>query len=127
MELTGGGQVARQELELLTAVMQMDRTSKPGAAADNFKLNLFGDDEDGGGGDTIGTAVADPRFATAPVTAAGVREARFGHLGINSAYKQASGLAGVMKDLELEEAGGKGAKGAGQGEPDLLDLLDAAG
>jgi hypothetical protein len=57
------------------------------------------------------------------VTAAGVREARFGHLGTNAAYKQASGLVGVMKDLELEE----GAKGAAKGEPDLLDLLDAAG
>jgi hypothetical protein len=112
-----GSQSARQELDLLTALI--NTSSKGSKATDNFKLNLFGSDAEDGSDSTgaaAGPAAKDPRFDTAPV---GVKELCFG--GRNEAYKKAAGLGNIIGDLSLDEVHGL------DGEPDLLDLMDSAG
>jgi hypothetical protein len=79
---------------------------KPGKAAaqagDNFKLNLFGEEEGVGLGRDGKAAVL-----------------QFGSHGKNESYKQQAGLAGVMKSMNLNQA-------PAGGSDDLLDLMDGA-
>lgn len=114
-----GSQSARQELDLLTSLI--NTSSKASKPADNFKLNLFGDDADDGEG--AGAAAAhpvakDPRFETAQV--GGVKELCFGGGGRNEAYKKAAGLGDIMGELNIDETGCR------SGQLDLLDLMDSA-
>ncbi|GAX78582.1 hypothetical protein CEUSTIGMA_g6021.t1 [Chlamydomonas eustigma] len=100
--LEKGGKHARSELDLLAALL-----IKPGKATaqagDNFKLNLFGDDEGIGQGNDGKPAVL-----------------QFGSHGKNESYKQQAGLVGVMKSMNLNQ-------GPETGGPDsLLDLMDGA-
>ena len=75
--------------------------------SDNFKLNLFGDDEglgssNGRSGSSGGGAVL-----------------MFGARGKNDEYRKQAGLASMMKGLDVSEKSGGAAD-------DLLDLMDGA-
>ena len=93
-----GGRHARNELELLSALLKL----KP-PPSDNFKLNLFGEDDYGGAAGAGGSKV---------------QTLTFGVGGKNEAYRTgAAGLGKVIKTLQLGEAGKADTD-------DLLDLLD---
>lgn len=98
--LEKAGPSARKELDLLAHIINLKRN----VAGDNFKLNLFGDDDFVHGG---------------PIGSSKVPALSFGSAGKNEAYKSgASGLADVIKGLNVDDKG--------SGNADLLDLLDSA-
>lgn len=99
-----GSKGARQELDLLSALLTVKQ------APTNFKLNLFGDEFELGGGSSSGPS--------STATGSQVQKLSFGTEGKNEAYRTGSGLADVMKGLNV---GGK----EEEEEEDLLALMDA--
>ncbi|MEW5298112.1 MAG: hypothetical protein WDW38_001152 [Sanguina aurantia] len=99
-----GSKGARQELDLLSALLTVKQ------APTNFKLNLFGDEFELGGGSSSGPS--------STATGSHVQKLSFGAEGRNEAYRTGSGLADVMKGLVVVE-------GEEEEEEDLLALMDA--
>ena len=98
-----GGKGARKELDLLASLLIIPGKSQ---ATDNFKLNLFGDDDSGLGGGRSGSS--------------GGGILMFGTHGKNEAYKKQAGLSSMMKSLNVRDQ-----KSQSTGD-DLLDLMDGA-
>ena len=74
--------------------------------SDNFKLNLFGDDELGLGSGRSGSS-------------GGGAVLMFGARGKNDSYRKQAGLASMMKGLDMSP-------NPGGAEDDLLELMDGA-
>lgn len=96
---------ARSELNLLSAIM----TPPKPAAEDNFKLNLFGDDDD------IQTEAVPSLMAKTTVT---VPSYTFEH-----SKNESTVLARVMKDFTLDTP--KPSSQTAAGDDDLLELMDS--
>ena len=79
----------------------------PHQATDNFKLNLFGDDDSGMEGGRSGSG--------------GGGILMFGTHGKNEAYKKQAGLSGMMRSLNVGDQKQQQSTG-----DDLLDLMDGA-
>ena len=76
-------------------------------ATDNFKLNLFGDEDSGFG-------------AVSGRSGSGGGVLRFGSYGTNDSYRKQAGLTGMMNGMGINE------RGAAADGDDLLDLMDGA-
>lgn len=83
-------------------------TSLTVKATDNFKLNLFGEEDSGFGA------------ASGRSGSGGGGVLMFGSYGKNDSYRKQAGLTGMMSSMGVNE---RGAEAEGD---DLLDLMDGA-